>query len=65
MDVPAGSILIVARYDGGRMTCVKIIEVGENETGTLTMDGSGTEYKLMLVDSSYAPLFVAAVASKQ
>ena len=55
---PAGSLLLAARYENGRMTCVKTLEPLEGDSsGTLTMGGSGTEFKLMLADkTTLAPL---------
>ena len=57
-NAPAGAKLIAARYDGGRMTAVqtRTIDTG-NASGALTMGGSGTAYKLMLLDgTTFAPL---------
>jgi len=56
-NAPAGALLIAARYDGGRLTEIQTVEVSGNASGTLLFGGSGSLYKLILVDSrSYAPL---------
>ncbi len=57
-SAPAGAKLIAARYDGGRMTAMQTVTIDAgNATGTLTMQGSGTAYKLMLLDgATLAPL---------
>jgi hypothetical protein len=58
-NAPAYSLLIAARYDGGRMTCVRTLAVRGNQDGPITMGGSGAEYRLMLVNASCAPLCAA------
>ena len=57
-SAPEGAVLIAARYDGGRLTAVTKTE--DFAAGTLTLGGSGTDFKLMLVDGNYAPLCPAA-----
>ncbi len=55
-------ILIVARYDGGRMTATAVRTV--TSTGSLQLDlssGSGAEYRAFLLDSSRIPLCKPAV----
>ncbi len=47
---PSGAKLIAARYDGGKMTDVQTVP--DPASGTLTMKGSGTEYKLFLIDGA-------------
>ena len=57
-NAPADARLIAARYDGGRMTAMKIVKIDTGSAdGTLTMGGSGDTFRLMLVDgTTYAPL---------
>jgi hypothetical protein len=56
---PAGAKLIAARYDGGRMTAVTVVNVTD-AAGTLTLGGTGDEYRLFLVDgATCAPLCAA------
>ena len=54
---PAGARLIAARYDGGRLTSVRMTT---DFTGSIVLGGSGSVYRLMLVDENYAPLCEAA-----
>jgi|GEM_PF-5838796 len=55
-NAPAGAKLIAARYDGGRMTAVQIVSPVSG-SGTLTLKGSGAQYKLFLVDGvTHRPL---------
>ncbi|MBQ3378894.1 MAG: hypothetical protein IJG50_03405 [Clostridia bacterium] len=49
-DAPSGAVLIAARYDGGKMTDVQTVY--DPSTGTLTMKGSGTVYKMFLIDGT-------------
>ncbi len=44
---PSGAKLIAARYDGGKMTDVQTVSAPAS--GTLTMKGSGADYKLFLI----------------
>ena len=54
--VPAGAVLIAARYEGGKMTWSKTVSA-PGASGTLTPGGSGGNYRLFLVDgSTCAPL---------
>ena len=46
---PAGAKLFAARYDSGRMTDVRITD-NVGTSGSITMGGSGTEYKIILMD---------------
>ncbi|MBO4916157.1 MAG: hypothetical protein J5449_13250 [Oscillospiraceae bacterium] len=57
-NVPANALLIAACYDeDGTMSDVQTVDVGSDASGTLTMQGTGTEFRLMLVDkTTYAPL---------
>ena len=50
-DPPADAVLIAARYNGGRMTAVKTV-TDVKPDGTVTLGGSGTEYRLFLVNGS-------------
>ena len=52
---PAGAALIAARYDGDQMTDIQIVP-DVSSSGTLTMGGSGTKFKLFLVGSNWKPL---------
>lgn len=52
---PAGGTLIAARYDGGKMTWTQTVSAPK-ATDTLTPGGSGSVYKLFLVDGSSRPL---------
>ena len=52
---PAGATLIAARYDGGKMTWTQTVSAPK-ATDTLTPGGSGSVYKLFLVDGSSRPL---------
>ncbi len=56
-NAPAEALLIAARYDGGRLTEVQLVEVSGDADGTLLLGGSGSVYKLILVDGRcFAPL---------
>ncbi len=56
-NAPVGALLIAARYDGRRLTEIQTVEVSGSASGTLSLGGSGSMYKLILVDSRcYAPL---------
>lgn len=48
---PAGALLIAARYDGGRQTDIRIVPVS-GLTGSVTLSGSGGEFRLFLVDGA-------------
>ncbi len=52
-NYPEGARVVAARYDGGRLTDLRIVSP---DAGTLAMKGSGTEYKLFLTDSGFRPL---------
>ncbi|MBQ9458448.1 MAG: hypothetical protein IJU66_00770 [Oscillospiraceae bacterium] len=58
--VPLGSLLLVARYDAGRLSSVQSISIKDayvDALGTASPDGSGSNYKLLLVNArSFAPL---------
>lgn len=64
---PADAKLIAARYDGGRMTAAAVAaDVGSDAApksvsiGTLTLGGTGDDYRLFLVNGeTYAPLCAA------
>jgi hypothetical protein len=59
-DAPSGSLLLAARYDGDRLTDVRILPAEGDMLGEIRLDGSGAEYRLMLVDgAAYAPLCAA------
>ena len=54
---PEDARLIAARYDGGKLTDARIVEVSGDAEAELTLSGSGGEYRLMLVDgATFAPL---------
>ncbi|MBE7008901.1 MAG: hypothetical protein E7422_07185 [Ruminococcaceae bacterium] len=56
---PKNALIIAARYDGGKMTDVQTLDLADDEAreGTLTLRGTGTGFKLFLVDkTTYAPL---------
>lgn len=64
---PANALLIAARYDTtGRMTYAHTVALPTGDShDTIAMGGSGTTYKLMLVDkTSFAPLCAAWDSSK-
>jgi len=54
-NAPSGAWVIAARYNGGRMTCVQI-KAGDSAKPWFEMAGSGTEYRLMLVNAGFVPL---------
>ncbi len=59
-NAPANALLIAVRYDGGCLTEVQTAEVSGDADGTLSLGGSGSVFKLMLVDGrSYVPLCAA------
>ena len=60
---PEGATLIAARYDQGQMTAVKVIP-SPAATGELTMSGTGSVYKLFLVNASNSPLCEAWSSGK-
>ena len=63
-NAPADAMLIAARYDGGEMTYVRTISAID-PAGTIPMQGSGTAYRLMLLDgTTFAPLCPAWVESE-
>ncbi|MBR1497107.1 MAG: CotH kinase family protein [Oscillospiraceae bacterium] len=53
--IPDGAKLIAARYDGGRMTDLQIVNTIQ-ESGSVLMGGSGDEFKLFLVGELFIPL---------
>lgn len=57
--------VLVARYDGGRMTALDMQEVTAEGLYLLTLsDGSGTTYRVFLLDGAEStPLCPAAQAS--
>ncbi|MBE7003713.1 MAG: hypothetical protein E7425_05425 [Ruminococcaceae bacterium] len=61
-NAPSGARVVAARYDGGRMTDIKAASAS-GMTGTIQMSGSGTIYRLMLVDADSIPLCPAATVS--
>ena len=63
-NAPENAMLVASRYSSGKLIAVKTVDLKNiaDKTGTVTLSGSGTDYKLMLVDkTSYAPLCAAAV----
>lgn len=58
VTAPAGALVIAARYDNGQMMDVQTVTLTDSETGgAFTMKGSGTGYKLFLLDgTTHAPL---------
>ncbi|MBQ7625087.1 MAG: hypothetical protein IJS65_07420, partial [Clostridia bacterium] len=58
-DAPNESLLIAARYDNGKLTCVRFIY--SPQTGAETMSGTGDTFKLMLLDENYLPMCEAWV----
>ena len=56
-NAPAGAVLIAARYEGGRMTSVKVLPA--DASGTADLPGTGDEYRLFLVTGDYIPLCAA------
>ena len=58
VTAPAGALVIAARYDGGRMTDAHTVTLAAGDIdGAFTMKGSGTGYKLFLLDgATRAPL---------
>ncbi|MBE7004517.1 MAG: hypothetical protein E7425_09600 [Ruminococcaceae bacterium] len=67
-NAPENAMLVAARYNSGKSTAVMTVNLNNaaDKTGTVTLGGSGTEYKLMLVDkTSYVPLCPAAVSPQQ
>jgi uncharacterized protein YjdB len=66
-NVPAGSKLIVAWYNGGRLVNVLYVSPAEgSSSGDLTVGSDATTYKLMLVNgASYTPLCPVWVSGGQ
>ncbi len=55
------AILMVARYDNGRMTMIKMVEVSAGASPYVVgLGGSGSTVRAFLLDSNYAPLCAAA-----
>ena len=54
-SAPAGARLIAARYDGSRMTAMKMV-TGTLTNGSVTLGGTGNTYRLFLVDTACRPL---------
>jgi len=51
------ALLIAARFDGGRLTAIQTVTVNGSRNAVLTMRGSGTQYRLLLVDrTTFVPL---------
>ena len=48
-SAPEGAKLVAARYDSGRMTCVRVID-SPPASGSVTLDGAGTAFRLYLAD---------------
>lgn len=64
---PRNALIIAARYDGGKMTDVRTVDLAdaEEKADDLTMRGSGTDFTLFLVDkTTFAPLCPAVVKKK-
>ena len=59
-NLPAGGAkLLAARYDGGKLTDVKLVDPPA-ASGEVTLGGSGAQFKLFLVNgTTYAPLCAA------
>lgn len=54
--IPAGAQLIAARYDGGKQTDIRVVPVTDL-SGSVTLSGSGEEFKIFLVDgATFLPL---------
>ena len=54
-NIPTGARLIAARYDAGRMTDVRII-TDIKTSGAVTLGGSGSGYRIFLIDDAGRPL---------
>ena len=54
-NIPADGYLIVIRYDNGRMTDYRLI-ADPKETNTITMQGTGSEYKIISVEKDFMPI---------
>ncbi len=54
-NLPEGARLIAARFDGGRLTAVKVVN-DPGATGKVDLNGSGNAYKLFLLSSDSIPL---------
>lgn len=59
---PEGAKLAAARYDGGKMTDIRVISPVPAQ-GSAVLNGSGKGYKLILMDSTNHPLCPAWEAS--
>ena len=55
IDPPYGSKLIVARYDDGKVTDIQVVSSPE-KTGEMTVEGTGTTYRIFLLDEGNSPL---------
>ncbi|MBO4914447.1 MAG: InlB B-repeat-containing protein, partial [Oscillospiraceae bacterium] len=67
-NAPAGTMLIVASYQDGKLAAVETYDLGnaENTTVDVTLGSGGTSYKLMLVNKSdFAPRCAADTWPKQ
>lgn len=63
-NAPSGARLVVARYNGGKMTFVQTVGLTGSRNGSLTLGGSGDICRLMLVDgTTFAPLCPAKTVS--
>ena len=59
-NAPDGARVIAARYNKeGKLTCIRTAAVKGGVESSFTMSGSGTEYRLMLVDKNSTPLCAA------
>ena len=54
-NLPEGARLIAARFDGGRLTAVKVVD-DPGASGKVDLNGTGNAYKLFLVSSAGMPL---------
>jgi hypothetical protein len=52
---PEGAVLVAVRYQGGRMTDLRLVSAPK-KSGTILLGGSGEKYKLLLMDSEWMPL---------
>ena len=56
-NIPSNGYLVVIRYDDGQMTDFRLI-TDPKETDTIQMQGTGSEYKIMVASEDFVPVCV-------